>query len=195
MNQQAGIIESEVGKRIKSLRLEKQVTLERLALQTGFTKSYLAKIEKSEKAPPVSTLCKIALFFGVTISYLLGEGSPNATICLVTNRERSQSRRDVPDSGYYYESIAQKFVNKLMEPFVITFPFKQKKQGVFQHVGEEFLFVLEGKMKFTYGNDIYLLEEGDSLYFDSGVPHLVASLGPGDAKCLSVFTTPSVNRG
>ncbi len=72
---QPPIIEGEIGKRIKAFRNEKRLTLEKLAEQTGFSKGYLSKMEKSEKAPPVSTLGIIARALGVTISRLLGEES------------------------------------------------------------------------------------------------------------------------
>jgi len=60
MKQQPAIIEANIGKRIKSLRNKKRITLESLAIETGFTKEYLSKVEKSQKAPPVSTLGTIA---------------------------------------------------------------------------------------------------------------------------------------
>ena len=80
MKQKPAIIESEIGKRIKSSRNKKRITLERLALETGFTKGYLSKVEKSPKAPPVSTLGTIARALGVTISSLLGEESQSTPI-------------------------------------------------------------------------------------------------------------------
>ena len=78
------------------MRAERQVTLEKLALLTGFTKGYLSKVEKSEKAPPVSTLGTIARALEVTISYLLGEVPPYTPISLVKKRRKSplHQRRD-----------------------------------------------------------------------------------------------------
>ena len=88
MKQEPDFIEADIGKRIKSLRNKKRITLESLAAETGFTKGYLSKVETSEKAPPVSTLGSIARALGVSISILLGEESPIQSICLVKKSER-----------------------------------------------------------------------------------------------------------
>src|SRR5208337_1479957 len=103
------IIEADIGKRIKSLRNKKRITLESLAIETGFTKGYLSKVEKSEKAPPVSTLGIIARALGVTISSLLGEESPASPISLVKKSERPLITRDGTGLGYSYEAVAHKF--------------------------------------------------------------------------------------
>ncbi|HEX16329.1 MAG TPA: cupin domain-containing protein [Deltaproteobacteria bacterium] len=63
-----------------------------------------------------------------------------------------------------------------MEPYVITPAFEET--AVFQHEGEEFLYVLEGTHEFIYGDQRYIMEEGDCVYFDSEVPHAGRSLGP-----------------
>src|SRR5450830_239556 len=143
MKQQPAIIEANIGKRIKSLRNKKRITLESLAIETGFTKGYLSKVEKSQKAPPVSTLGTIARALGVTISSLLGEESPATPICLVKKGERVSITRDGTNFEYSYESVAHKFANKMMEPFILTLPVRPKKRTLYQHEGQEILFVLE----------------------------------------------------
>ena len=75
--------------------------------------------------------------------------------------------RDGSAFGYSYEAIAYKFPNKKMEPFILTLPVNLKKKSIFQHEGERILFVLEGTMKFFHGNEEYIVEKGDCLYFDS----------------------------
>ena len=188
MKQTPIIAEAEIGKRIKALRTMRRVTLEQLALQTGFTKGYLSKVEKSEKAPPVSTLGNIARALNVTISALLGEdNNQRSSFCFVAKGERPLISRDSTAFGYSFEAVAHKYPNKMMDPFILTLPAKPKKQGVFHHEGEEVLFVLEGKMRFTHGNDVYIVDEGDCIYFDSGIPHFGMSVGPGDVKCFMVI--------
>jgi transcriptional regulator with XRE-family HTH domain len=190
MKQKSAIVESEIGKRIKKLRLEKQTTLEKLAVQTGFTKGYLSKVEKSPKAPPVSTLGTIARALGVTISSLLGEESPVTPICLVKKGERSLITRDGTNFGYSYEAVAHKFTNKMMEPFILTLPVHPKKRTLYQHEGQEILFVLEGTMKFFHGAEEFVVEEGDCVYFDSGITHFGESMGNKKAKCFMVIFSP-----
>ncbi len=185
--------EAEIGKRIKNLRLEKRVTLEQLAERTGFTKGYLSKVEKSEKAPPVSTLGMIARVLDVTISTLLGEESHASSICLVRKDERTSIVRPGTAFEYSYESLAYKFKNRRMEPFILTLPVHPKKKTLYRHDGQEILFVLEGTMKFRHGTQELVVETGDCIYFDSGIPHFGESVGNRAVKCFMVILNPGAD--
>ena len=191
MKQEQAIVEAEIGKRIKAFRTQKRITLEQLAGQAGFTKGYLSKVEKSKKSPPVSTLGIIARALGVTISALLGEDAPRTSLCLVRKDERPLISRDGTAFGYSYEAMAYKYPNKIMEPFLLTLPVKPKKRTLYQHEGEEILFVIQGTMKFTHGNEEYIVNEGDCIYFDSGLPHFGESIGPAEVKCFMVIYNPT----
>jgi transcriptional regulator with XRE-family HTH domain len=186
-----GIIEAEIGKRIRAFRSEKGISLERLAQQTGFTKGYLSKVEKSTKAPPVSTLGILAHALGVSISTILGEGkSTRTSFCLVRKDERPLMARHGDAFGYSYEAVAHHYTGKSMEPFIVTLPPRPKKQKLFQHEGQEILYVLQGKMRFRHGSEVYVINEGDCIYFDSGVPHQGVSCGPGETRCFMVIYAP-----
>jgi transcriptional regulator with XRE-family HTH domain len=191
MKQEQAIVEAEIGKRIKAFRTQKRITLEVLAQKTGFTKGYLSKVEKSKKSPPVSTLGIIARALGVTISALLGEDAPRTPLCLVRKDERPLISRDGTAFGYSYEAMAYKYPNKIMEPFILTLPVKPKKRTLYQHEGEEILFVIQGTMKFLHGNEEYVVNEGDCIYFDSSLPHWGESTGPAEVKCFMVIYNPT----
>jgi len=183
--------ESEIGRRIRQIRKDKGITLEQLSSFTGFTKGYLSRLEKSDKAPPVSTLGRIARVLNVTISKLLGEKEvERQTICLVRKDERPLIARDGTSIGYSYEAIAYSFPDKVMEPFILTLPANPKKKFLFQHEGQEMLFVLEGTMRFYHGDKEYIAHEGDCLYIDSGVPHYGEAVGNKAVKCLIVIYSP-----
>jgi transcriptional regulator with XRE-family HTH domain len=191
MKQMEAIVEAEIGKRINAFRMQKRMTLDQLAKQTGFTKGYLSKVEKSKKSPPVSTLWIIARALGVTISALLGEEAPRTALCLVRKNERPHISRDGTAFGYSYEAMAHQYPNKIMEPFLLTLPVKPKKRTVYQHEGEEMLFVIQGTMKFTHGTEEYIVNEGDCVYFDSSIPHFGESIGPEEVKCFMVICNPT----
>lgn len=194
MKQSPVIFEAEIGKRIKALRSEKGITLEQLSKQTGFTKGYLSKVEKSKKAPPVSTLGNIAQAFNVTISSLLGEESSRTSLCLVRRGERPLIARDGTAFGYSYEAMAYNYPNKIMEPFILTLPLGRKKKTLYQHEGEEILFVIQGSMKFIHGTEEYIVNEGDCVYFDSSIPHFGEPIGRKEVKCFMVICNPSNSR-
>lgn len=190
MKQQAPIIETEISKRIRAKRLQKGITLEELARQTGYTKGYLSKVEKSKKSPPVSTLGIIARALGTTISALLGEEAPRTSFSLVRKDERPLISRYGTAFGYSYEAMAYKYPDKTMEPFLLTLPVNPKKRTVYQHEGEEILIVIQGTMRFFHGADEYIVNEGDCIYFDSGIPHYGISDGQEEVKCIMVIYNP-----
>lgn len=195
MKHESLFIESEIGRRIKASRINRKFTLEHLAHQTGFTKGYLSRIEKSEKSPPLATLGIIARVLGITISSLVGEEEQQTSIGIVKKGERPLIARRGIAFEYSYEAVAHTFPNKKMEPFILTLPLKPTKKMIAQHEGEEILFVLEGTMRFLHGNREYLIEEGDCIYFDSSFPHFGESVGPKEAKCFMVIYTPTAEEG
>jgi len=195
MKQKSLFNESEIGRRIKASRINKKLTLEELANRTGFTKGYLSRIEKSEKSPPLSTLGIIARALGITISFLVGEEGQQTSFGLVKKGERPLIARRGTAFEYSYEAVAHTFPNKKMEPFILTLPLKPKKKMIYQHEGQEILFVLEGTMKFFHGTREYIVEEGDCIYFDSGFPHVGESVGRKEAKCFMVIYTPPAEEG
>lgn len=167
------------------------MTLEILAQQTGFTKGYLSKVEKSKKAPPVSTLGILAKSLGASISSILGEEIPRISLCLVRKDERPLMAGYGDTLGYAYEALAQQYPDKFMEPFVLTLPTRPGRRKLFQHNGQEILYVLKGKMRFRHGSDVYILNEGDCVYFDSGIPHLGESCDSEKTQCFMVIHAPN----
>jgi transcriptional regulator with XRE-family HTH domain len=184
------IQESEIGKRIKAFRMKKGLTQQDLAQKTGFTKGYLSKVENTEKAPPVSTLIVIAKALNISISDIFGETADRDSACLVKKHERPVMMRDGTVFGYAYQMLAHKFYDKHMQPYVLTLPKDVTENALFRHKGEEMLFVLEGRMRFYYGENEYVMEEGDCLYFDADIPHYGICHGKKEVKCLMVIYTP-----
>ncbi len=184
------IQESELGKRIKEYRMKKGLTLQKLEEKTGFTKGYLSKVENTKKAPPVSTLVVLAKALGVSLSEILGEKEEKSSISLVKRNQRQVIARNGTVFGYSYQTLAHKFYKKHIEPYILTLPVKTKQVPLFQHEGEEILFVLEGTMKFFHGDQEFIAEEGDCLYFDASVPHHGVCQGKKEVKCLMVIYTP-----
>jgi transcriptional regulator with XRE-family HTH domain len=185
------INETEIGQRIRKFRLKKNFTLQELADKSGYSKGYLSKVEKSEKAPPVATLSVIARELGVSVSVILGEETKDDSICLVRQNERMLMAKTGEEFGYAYEALANPYRNKHMEPFVLSYPSDDALKHTFQHDGEEMLFVLQGQMRFRYRNSEFILNQGDCLYFDSGVAHTGEPIGDEPLKTLIVLYTGS----
>jgi transcriptional regulator with XRE-family HTH domain len=182
--------ESEIGSNIRKFRKSKGLTLDELAGQSGISKGYLSKVENSDKSPPVSTLINIAKGLGVSISDLFGESQETKSFSIVKKNERQVMARSGTILGYFYETLAHNYPHKKMEPYVLTIPNQKGKEVLFQHDGQEMLLMLEGKMNFKVGEKENLLEEGDCIYFDSGLAHGGTVIGEKEVKCLIVIFTP-----
>jgi len=180
--------ESSIARNIKGLRLSKKISLEELGKLTGLTRGYLSKIERSHKAPPLSTLNKIALTLGVDVTSFLKEKTEEVADTELTIVRRNKGKKVITKGslyGYEYEALAYNKPGKNVEPFIISPALD--KEVVCQHEGEEFMYVLEGTHEFTYNKSKYILKKGDSVYFDSRVPHSGRSIGPKKAKVLTII--------
>lgn len=183
--------ELKIGRKIRQIRLQNKLTLEKVAERTGFTKSYLSMVETGKKSPPIASLSKISQALNVDIPAFFEQKKPKDRATLVRKGERKVVVRDEKVFGYRYESIAPTKGQKKMEPFVITHLPESKDSNWFDHEGEELFYILEGKINFFYGDEKYLLCEGDCLYFDSGIPHRGEGIGKKPAKALVVICSSS----
>ena len=179
--------ERQITRNIKRIRLDKNLSQEKLAKLSGLTKGYISKIEKSDKAPPLSTLSKIAHALDTDIALLTSEELElleDMNLCIVRKGEGKKISSGSLE-GYHYEALAFKKKGKNMEPFILMPSVDEK--AIFVHEGEEFMYTLEGVHEFVYDNRKYILNEGDSVYFDSGIPHTGRSIGRKKAKILAVM--------
>lgn len=186
--------EIKVGEKIRELRDKKDISLQDLAERTGFSSALLSQIENHLISPPLGTLIKLARALEVDIGYFLADAS-DIPFTIVRKKERKAVSRVASKQGikygYYYESLAFDKKNRNMEPFLVTLePATMKDRHTYSHEGEEFLFVLEGKMEVTLGDETLVLEPGDSIYYESTVPHRVQCLEGKEAKILAIIYAP-----
>jgi len=181
------IREDQIGRRIKKLRIERNLTQEVLAEEAKLTKGYLSKIENSKNSPPVSTLLSLAKALGVDINDIFSEVVTATRITHIKKAERQTVARNGSAFGYSYEPLAAKFPNRHMEPYILVFPPDVTVETPFQHKGEEFLLVLEGTMRFFYEDKEFIVEAEDSVYFDASVPHYGICEGKKAVKCVMVI--------
>ncbi len=184
-----------LGEKVRSLRRQRNLTLQQIADRTGLSKPLLSQIENYVAAPPIATLLKISKALGVNIGYFFQSESASDRIVIVPRDKRREVmrrvREDVSGAGYRYESLAYPRADKRMEPFLVEVePRPQEDLVFYNHEGEEFLHVLEGRLEFRGGDKVIELGPGDSLYFDSETPHAVRGLGGETARILAVIYMP-----
>ena len=194
MNNIVSSSEQEIGSRLRRLRKKMPLTLEELAEMTGLTKGYLSKIETGKKVPPIATLTRISDALGCGIAYFFQDqkdgARPEDRISVVRSTERKQIVRGGSSFGYDYRSLAHSYYNKAMDPFVFTFPADNQGVAIFEHDGEELIFILNGTVEFEIAGKTLKLETGDSIYFDSSLPHRGKSIGGSNAQALVVIHGP-----
>lgn len=191
--------EVQISERMSALRAHRGLTLESLAGLTGFTKSYLSKIENGKKVPPIGTLARIAAALGCDLGAFFQSGDDNAIdgIAVVRRNERQPVVRGGTKFGYDYVSLAHNRIHKKMEPFIFSFPEEIDSRVFFQHEGEEFVLILNGTVEFEFGNERraekWVLETGDAMYFDARTPHKGRRVGHEDAMALVVIYSSEGN--
>lgn len=182
------MLEVMLAKKIKELRRQKSLTIEDIAKKTGFSKSLISKVENGKVTPPIGTLLKISSALDVHIGYFFQEESENESMVIVKKEERKSIIGEGTKKGYVYESLGSKLRHKAIAPFVVTISSEDYHPGIIdQHKGEEFDFVLEGKMEYFYGNKSYMVEEGDALYFKGTIPHMLKPLEAKPVKLLVIL--------
>ncbi len=180
-----------IGRVVKEFRHKKQITLQDLAARTGIPKSVLAEIEKGDVVPPVATLLKLAKAFNVGMASFFEEEATGMKISVTRSGERTRIKRrphhHEGEVDYIYESLETHKVDKHMEPLLVEFQPLDTGDMVFtNHEGEEFVFVLEGRLEFRTDDRVEVLETGDTLYFESDINHSFRSLDDKPARAIAV---------
>ena len=180
-----------IGRAVKEFRHKKQITLQDLAARTGIPKSVLAEIENGDVVPPVATLLKLAKAFNVGMASFFEEEATGMKISVTRSGERTRIKRrphhHEGEVDYIYESLETHKADKHMEPLLVEFQPLDTGVMVFtNHEGEEFIFVLEGRLEFRTDDRVETLEPGDTIYFESDINHSWRSLDEKPARAIAV---------
>ncbi len=179
-----------VGERLKTVRKDRNLSLTDVAQRTDLAVSLLEEIESGELTPPLGTVIKLAKALDLKMGYFIS-GEDNLPHTIVRKHDRKViSRYDSQKGkhyGYGYESLAPHKKDRHMEPFLVTLAPSETEEERSIHDGQEFIFVLDGKMEVRLGGETHLLEPGDSIYYDSTVPHLVKCGGEKETRILAVL--------
>lgn len=176
----------EIALRLRELRDSLGMTLEQFAEITGTPLNMVSEYESGECEIPVSYLMSAARECGVGLTVLISGMEAHLTNYTVVRQGNGLSvdrRKD-----YDYKNLAPAFVGRRMEPFLIEVPPKEiAEMNYTSHRGQEFIYVLEGKLELRLDDNAIVLKEGDSLYFDSKTPHALRGLENGSARLLDVI--------
>jgi len=182
------MLEKKIADKIHEIRKNKGLTLAQLGDATGLSKGLLSRIENNQVSPPIATLSKIARGLEVPIGIFFEEDETDHKGYTVTYKnERKQVIRRGTKIGFIYYSLSSLKTRHLIEPFIIRYPVIGKEPiKLFDHFGEEFLFVLKGKMDLVYGKEKIRLKAGDAIHFDPSTPHRGQNVGKEESECLVI---------
>jgi len=178
----------EIGKRIEYLRKEKGLSLDELSKLTGFDVELLSNIEEDKVQPQLGTLIKLSKALDSAFGRLVS-GVGNKLFSITRKDERKVVSRSTSHEGkkqlYTYKSLAPEVKGRHMEALIVQLE-ENPDQENSVHEGEEFIYVLDGIVSLKIAEDTFALEPGDSVYYLSTTPHLVAAKS-GKATILAVL--------
>jgi quercetin dioxygenase-like cupin family protein/DNA-binding XRE family transcriptional regulator len=180
-----------IGEKIKSLRIKKGMSTADVSQNSGISEAIITGIEDHTISPPLGNIISLANVFQVTVGDLFGD-SADSPFCIVRSDDRKTVSRftstDGKSGAYNYESLGHQKQNRHMEPFLVTLsPVEVPQLEPNQHVGEEIIFVLEGQVDVMLSDHTDILNPGDSIYYDSNLPHIVSCHGEKPATILAVI--------
>jgi transcriptional regulator with XRE-family HTH domain len=177
----------QIAMRIKELRGIAGVSLESLAEGIGIPAPKYREYESGAVDIPIGVLYEVAGFFKIDLTEILtGEAPRLHKYCLVRKGKGVEVARRSP---YGYHSLAFNFIHKKAEPFLVEAKASSEEEAVSlnSHPGQEFDYVLEGKLLIVIDGHELVLETGDSVFFDSGAQHGMKALGGASARFLAII--------
>lgn len=185
-----------IGEKIKSLRTTKEISINDLSESTGLSVEQIKRIEDNTDIPSLAPLIKIARALGVQLGTFLDD-QPNEEGPVVCRKGEADDTisfsNNASDARHHmhYHSLSRAKSDRHMDPFIIDIDESGNNEfSLSAHEGEEFIMVLKGKLEVEYGKKKYLLDEGDTIYYDSIVPHHVHAYEGKAARILAVVYTP-----
>ena len=184
-----------VGAKIKTLRETREISVAELAERTGLAEEQIARIEDNIDIPSLAPLIKIARALGVRLgTFLDDQDDHGAVVCRKqeTSDTISFSNNSMDARTHmHYRALSKSKADRHMEPFIIDIDNTENLDYVLSsHEGEEFIFVMEGTVEVAHGKKKYVIEAGDTIYYDCIVPHHVHGYQGQAAKILAVVYTP-----
>jgi transcriptional regulator with XRE-family HTH domain len=184
-------LEAAIGREVRAFRHQLNMTVTQLAAAANMSAGMLSKIENGQTSPSLATLTELSRALQVPVTAFFRRFEEERSATYVKAGQGLPIERRGTRAGHQYQLLGHSFSRLLaVEPYLITLTESSDVFPVFQHEGVEFLFMLEGEVGYRHGDKTYLLQPGDSLYFDADVPHGPEELRKLPARYLSVICYP-----
>jgi len=179
-----------VGINIKKAREAKDMTLRELAQLLGVSASFISQVETGKASPSLATLKGIADALSTTVGVLLGDQETKPANPVVRAKERSLPKNT--SKGMQIFLLTSPDPNKQMEPLLFRLDSQAKSgKSLYKHFGQEFVLVTKGALEIKLNDISYVLKQGDTIYFNSNIPHSFKNLHKGETEAVWVVTPPT----
>jgi quercetin dioxygenase-like cupin family protein len=170
-----------LGEKVRAMRENLKLDLDQLAEKTGYQADFLENIEEGKISPPVGALIQISRALAVDSSALLAEDKME---------ERRQSYRK-RTKAYSYKNLTPGAEDKHLWAYLVTLdPRKEHEMVAYKHEGEEFVYVLDGRVEIKVGDEVNVVKKGGSIHFNSAIAHNLKNLSTKQTKLLVVVYAP-----
>lgn len=177
-----GLLEQAIGRTVRQFREKNGLTIQELSNASGISNGMLSKIEHGTTSPSLSTIQSLSRALNVPVTSLFRDFEETRDATFVKAGKGLKIERRGTRAGHQYELLGHAPHGTLVvEPYLITLTEQSDVFPIFQHPGLEFIYMLEGILVYRHGSELYVLEPGDSLFFDSDVPH-----GPEELRALPI---------
>ncbi len=184
--------ESKVGARIRMFRERIELTVEELAQNSGVDLALVKAVEAGEVYPAIGVLVKLSRALGQRLgTFMDGETPRELVISKLGTNGAAKGAHDRNTQICHYIPLAADKADRHMEPLYIEMEPAPDGTPMSSHEGEEFLLVLDGEIELKYGHQTHRVKKGETIYYNSVVPHLVAATPGGYAKVCAVVYTPA----
>ncbi|MEI6678683.1 MAG: cupin domain-containing protein [Mariniphaga sp.] len=176
----------QIADRLRGMREVLEISADEAAVTCAISKEQYLNFESGEIDIPVSILHRMSHQYNFDLTSLLTGEEPLMRSYTLTRKDKGVGVNRRKD--YKYQALAGNFIHRKADPFVVVVePVKSDSVSFNSHPGQEFNYMLEGKMKFFIGSKEMILEPGDSIYFDSGLPHGMLAMENECAKFLAII--------
>jgi transcriptional regulator with XRE-family HTH domain len=184
-------LESEIGAEVRRLRKSFDLTVSELGVASGISSGMLSKIENGSISPSLSTLSSLAKALNVPISGLFRETGEQRDCSFVKAGTGVRIERRGTKAGHLYDLLGHSLSGEVtVEPYLITLKADAEPYIDFRHAGVEFIYMLSGKVRYRHADRSYVLEPGDSLFFDAAGRHGPEELIKAPMTYLSIIIYP-----
>jgi len=178
-----------LGKRVKMYREKLGLTAEQLSINSGLSLRLINDIESGVTYPPLGSIIKLSRALGQRVGTFMDDQFIKDPLIVRGNArvEETSSHRGA-DGHYHYYPLGKGKTDRHMEPLYIRIEADEKEE-LSSHEGEEFVIVVSGEIKLIFGKEVHTLKAGDTVYYNSLVPHHLGSV-KGPAEIFAVIYTP-----